>query len=89
MLGSVYQKQGFVDGALEEYSLSLALDPANVEAYVNRGELLIQKGMFEQAASDFKNAVELDPAGTNPSVNRARALASMTAAALQAALSQG
>ena len=88
MLGSIYQKQGFVDGALEEYSLALALDPANLEAYVNRGELLIQKGMFEQAANDFRRAIELDPAGTNPSVNRARALASMTAAALQAALSQ-
>src|SRR3972149_3255258 len=38
MLGSIYQKQGFVDGALEEYSLALALDPANLEADGNRGE---------------------------------------------------
>jgi tetratricopeptide (TPR) repeat protein len=87
-LGSIYQKQGIVDGAIEEYSISLGLDPSNVEAYVNRGELLIQTGYFEQAAKDFKAAMELDPDGHNPSVNRARALASVTAAALGAVLSQ-
>jgi tetratricopeptide (TPR) repeat protein len=87
-LGSIYQRQGVIDGAIEEYSISLGLDPSNVEAYVNRGELLIQTGYFEQAAKDFKAAMELDPDGHNPSVNRARALASVTAAALGAVLSQ-
>lgn len=85
-LGSIYQKMGIIDGAIEEYSISLGLDPAIVEAYVNRGELLIQVGYFEQAAKDFKSAMELDPDGRNPAVNRARALASVTAAALGAAL---
>lgn len=89
VLGSIYQKQGLSDGAIEEYSISLGLDPANVEAYVNRGELLMARGNFEQAASDFKKAIELDPDGSNASVNRARALASVTAAALGGALSQG
>ena len=88
VLGSIYQKQGFTDGALEEYSLSLGLDPANIEAWVNRGELLMQKGAFQQAAGDFKHAIDLDPDATNPSVNRARMLASVTAAALQATVSQ-
>lgn len=83
MLGSIYQKLELIDGALEEYSIAIALDPANLTAYVNRGELLIRKGNFEQAAKDFKNVIELDPNGTNPSANRARALASVTAAALQ------
>jgi tetratricopeptide (TPR) repeat protein len=85
-LGSIYQKMGIVDGAIEEYSISLGLDPAIVEAYVNRGELLIQVGYFEQAAKDFKAAMDLDPDGRNPAVNRARALASVTAAALGASL---
>lgn len=85
-LGSIYQKLGIVDGAIEEYSISLGLDPAIVEAYVNRGELLIQVGYFEQAAKDFKAAIDLDPDGRNPAVNRARALASATAAALGASL---
>ena len=87
VLGSIYQKQENIDGALEEYSIAIGLDPANLEAYVNRGELLIRKGNFEYAASDFKNAMQLDPDGQNPSANRARALASVTAAALNAALS--
>jgi tetratricopeptide (TPR) repeat protein len=89
VLGSIYQKQGLTDGAIEEYSISIGLDPANVEAYVNRGELLMSKGNFEQAAGDFKKAIEMDPDGSNPSVNRARALASVTAAALGATLNQG
>lgn len=87
VLGSIYQKQENVDGALEEYSIAIGLDPANMEAYVNRGELLIRKGNFEYAAADFKNAIQLDPDGQSPSANRARALASVTAAALNAALS--
>ena len=87
VLGSIYQKQDNIDGAIEEYSIAIGLDPANMEAYVNRGELLIRKGNFQQAAADFKNALDLDPDGASPSANRARALASVTAAALSAALS--
>jgi Tfp pilus assembly protein PilF len=87
VLGSIYQKQENIDGALEEYSIAIGLDPANMEAFVNRGELLIRKGNFEMAAMDFKNAIHLDPDGQSPSANRARALASVTAAALNAALS--
>jgi len=87
VLGSIYQKQENIDGAVEEYSIAIGLDPANLEAYVNRGELLIRKGNFEMAAVDFGIALHLDPDGHNPSANRARALASVTAAALSAALS--
>ena len=87
VLGSIYQKQENVDGAIEEYSIAIGLDPANMEAFVNRGELLIRKGNFQQAAVDFKNALELDPDGNSPSANRARALSSVTAAALSSALS--
>ena len=87
VLGSIYQRQENLDGAIEEYSIAIGLDPANKDAFVNRGELLIRRGNFQQAAADFKNALELDPDGTSPSANRARALASVTAAALTAALS--
>jgi Flp pilus assembly protein TadD len=87
VLGSIYQKQENIDGAVEEYSIAIGLDPANMEAYVNRGELLMRKGNFQQAAGDFKNALDLDPDGRSPSANRARALASVTAAALASALS--
>jgi Flp pilus assembly protein TadD len=88
VLGTIYQKLGMVDGAIEEYTLAVGLDPANVEAYVNRGELLIQKGNFEQAAADFRKAIDLDPDGENPVANRARALASIVAAALSQVISQ-
>ncbi|MCI0416150.1 tetratricopeptide repeat protein [bacterium] len=88
VLGAIYQKLGIVDGAIEEYTLALGLDPGNVEAYVNRGELMIAKGNFAQAAADFKKAIDLDPDGENPVANRARALASIVAAALSSAISQ-
>ena len=87
VLGAIYQKLGMVDGAIEEYTLALGLDPANVEAYVNRGELLISKGNFVDAAADFKRAIDLDPNGENPVANRARALASIVAAALNSVIS--
>jgi tetratricopeptide (TPR) repeat protein len=87
ILGSVYQRMELIDGALEEYSIAISLDPANLAAYVNRGELLIRKANFEQAAKDFKSAIDLDPDGTNASANRARALAGITAAALKSAIS--
>ena len=83
LLGSVYQRLGMHTGAIEEYTLAVALDPANIPSWVNRGELFMQKGDFQQAASDFKKAVDLDPAGTHPSANRARALAGATLAALK------
>jgi tetratricopeptide (TPR) repeat protein len=86
VLGSIYQKVGMAEGAIEEYTLALGLDPANVEAWVNRGELLIAKGNFVQAASDFKRAIDLDPDGENPVANRARALASIVASALSKAI---
>ena len=89
VLGSIYHKLDMIDGALEEYSIAIALDPENAEAYANRGELCMMKGNFEQAAVDFKNSIQLDPDGQNPSVNRARALASVTATALKAAISTG
>lgn len=87
VLGSIYQKLGMVDGAIEEYTLALGLDPGNVEAYVNRGELLISKGNFVDAAADFNRAIDLDPDGENPVANRARALASIVTAALSSAIS--
>lgn len=88
MLGSIYQKQDNIEGAVEEYSIAIGLDPANTESYVNRAELLMRLGNFVQAASDFKSAIELDPNGVNPSVNRARVLATVTASALRSAISE-
>jgi Flp pilus assembly protein TadD len=88
VLGSIYQKLGIVDGAIEEYTLAIGLDPANVEAYVNRGELIMSKGNFTQAAADFRNAIELDPDGDNPVANRARALATILSTALSKAIEQ-
>lgn len=83
LLAAVYQKLDLLDAAIKEYTLALALDPTDIQAWVNRGEVLMQKGEFEFAAIDFKKAIELDPERKNKSANRARALAAATYAAIK------
>ena len=83
MLGAIYAKKDMHEEAAEEYSIAIELDPENISAYVNRGELLLQHGEFEYAMDDLKAAIELDPNGEDPSGIRARALAAATAAIIK------
>lgn len=83
MLGAIYAKKDMHEEAAEEYSIAIELDPENISAYVNRGELLLQHGEFEYAMDDLKAAIDLDPNGEDPSGIRARALAAATAAIIK------
>ena len=86
MLGAIYAKKNMHEEAAEEYSIAIELDPKNISAYVNRGELLLQHGEFEYAMDDLKAAIDLDPKAENPSGIRARALAAATAAIIKEVL---
>ncbi len=79
MLGVIYFKLDMPEEAVEEYSNSLSLDPTNIAAYTNRGEILLQHGEFEEALEDLRTAIRLDKKGDNPFALRARVLASATA----------
>jgi len=71
ILGSIYQKQGQHEPALERYNRALALFSYDTNALTNRGEILLKLGRFQEAAEDFKQAFQLDPERKDPAANRA------------------
>ncbi len=51
---------GDIDGALEDYTMSITLEPKYAYAYMNRGMLYRLKGETAKAEADFKQVVRLD-----------------------------
>lgn len=51
---------GDVDGALEDYTMSVTLEPEFVSSYMNRGVIYLHKGDMNAANDDFKQVVRLD-----------------------------
>jgi tetratricopeptide (TPR) repeat protein len=85
--GSLKQDGGAVDAAIEDYTRSLELNPADsrspydtvirVRTLVNRGALRRQKGDLAGALADVEEAIRVEPSGGNAytvraSVRRAR-----------------
>jgi len=73
-LGAIYQKQEKWLDALAEYTVSVELDPEDITAYVNRGEVYYMLGLDEEPLKNFEAAIKLDPEGKDPWANRARFL---------------
>lgn len=73
-LGAIYQKQENYLDALAEYTVAVELDPEDVTAYVNRGEIYYLLGLEDEPLQDFDSAIKLDPEGKDPWANRARFL---------------
>lgn len=78
MLGATYQQLDMVDEALEQYGIAVDIDPKHLHAYVNRGELRLQRSEFEGALQDLKHALEIDPTGKDEAGRRAQVLAAAT-----------
>ena len=51
---------GDIEGALEDYTMAITLEPNEAYAYLNRGVLYRLKGENAKAESDFKQVVRLD-----------------------------
>ncbi len=85
MLGAVYQELDMNDAALIEYNTAIELDEAALHAYLNRANLLIERGQLELALNDIEKAVSLDPNNKDPATLRARALAQAMAQAFSEA----
>ena len=51
---------GDIEGALEDYTMAITLQPNVAYAYLNRGVLYRLKGENDKAESDFKQVVRLD-----------------------------
>jgi tetratricopeptide (TPR) repeat protein len=73
-LGAIYQKQENLLDAISAYTVAIELDPEDITAYVNRGEVYSSMGIQEQPLQDFDAAIKLDPEGKDPWANRARFL---------------
>ena len=69
-LGLAKSSAGDIDGAIEAYTKTLALDPLCVDAYNNRGLLQAGKGNCDQAIADYNTAIRLDPRFALAFVNR-------------------
>jgi len=73
-LGAIHQKQEKYFDALAEYTVAVELDPEDVTAFVNRGEIYYMLGLDEEPILDFDAAIKLDTTGKDPWANRARFL---------------
>jgi tetratricopeptide (TPR) repeat protein len=60
-IGRVLLDEQQYDGAVEELSRAVALDPQNALAFNNRGVALAALGQIPAAAADFQHALVLDP----------------------------
>ncbi|WP_224247732.1 hypothetical protein [Hyalangium gracile] len=58
--------------AMEEYTLALRLNIANVDALVGRSELYLREGKVAEALTDMHAALQLDPKAERDSTQRAR-----------------
>lgn len=55
------------DGAIEDYTMSIVLQPDYAYAYLGRGDMYILKGDKKSAESDYKKVIELDTIPNNSS----------------------
>lgn len=59
--GKLMEREGNLDGAVEQYRKALEADPHNVEAYARMGIVLNRLQQFEPAVRAFLGAIELAP----------------------------
>jgi tetratricopeptide (TPR) repeat protein len=59
------------DAAMQDFSQAIALDPANVRAYFNRGCTCHHTGQIQAALKDFERVLTLDPAHASTYFRRA------------------
>jgi tetratricopeptide (TPR) repeat protein len=57
----VFARRGQNERALADYSVALALDPVQADAFNSRGEIFRRKGDKPRALADFGAALKIDP----------------------------
>lgn len=56
-----------IDGAIEDYSMSIILEPGYAYAYLGRGDMYALKNDTQSAKADFQKVIELDTIPNNGS----------------------
>lgn len=59
--GAVFELQGKLDRALEDYSLAISRMPSDAESHLVRGRLWMRMGHVEDAIADFRRSLALRP----------------------------
>ena len=59
--GNERQKEGDLDGAIEDYTFALTFEPKFAPAWNNRGVVRYLKGDLDEAIKDCGKAIELKP----------------------------
>jgi len=72
-LAATYVQAERFPEAVEEYTLSLQFNVANVEALVGRGQVLLRQGKVAEAQQDIQRALRLEPEARRQSTQRALA----------------
>ena len=70
-LGAVFQKQGFFEQAIDEYTMALELKPGEVTSLVNRGQCHLKSGDTDAALADFNTVIQQGLLADNPWLKRA------------------
>eukprot|EP00981_Chlorochromonas_danica_P002029 scaffold413_cov176-Ochromonas_danica.AAC.25 len=65
----IYAKLNNLHAAIQDYTVSISLDPQNAHAYHNRGLMYDKLGQLDQAMADFGKSFELDSAQTYDPMN--------------------
>jgi tetratricopeptide (TPR) repeat protein len=68
--GHSHVKQQEYEAAMSCFDKAIACDPANSNAHVHRGHLLMRLGKADQAIDDLNIALRIDPANDAAYVNR-------------------
>jgi tetratricopeptide (TPR) repeat protein len=84
-LGAVHLAEDDLEGAKKYLDASIKVNPKEIAAFVNRGEVNLRQGNVLEAAQDFTKAVELDPQGKDPLTTRAKVLAAAALETIEAA----
>jgi Tfp pilus assembly protein PilF len=66
--GATLRSRGWLAEAAEQYRIALDLQPAEVEAYVELGEVLLELKRPDEAAGAFRGALQRDP--DNPAARK-------------------
>jgi len=56
----VYQNQGDLDKAVEEYQKALQLNPNYTQVYTNLGAVYLEKEDYDRAIQQFNKVIELN-----------------------------
>jgi tetratricopeptide (TPR) repeat protein len=75
--GLAKQKLHDLEGAIEDLTLAIAMDPANATSRARRGDLYLVTDATRSALRDFDKAIELDASSADALLGRGLALAAL------------